>query len=190
MIRKLLMLIGFAVLCSSICSAQDATKKAAPAVAAKPMATVVASTDLKWGPPPEGAMTGTPSVGPGGDFQIAVVMGDPSKAGRFVIRGKCTDGYKIAPHWHPTTENVTILEGSLALGMGKTFDESKLTALPAEGFASVPPHMAHFAQCKGASIFQVEGNGPFVINFIGAAPAAAKKPAASKKPASKPAASQ
>jgi hypothetical protein len=101
MIRRLLMLIGFAVLCSSIRSAQDATKKAAPAAAAKPMATVVASADLSWGPPPEDAMAGTPSVDPGGDLQIAVVMGDPSKAGRFVLRGKCTDGYKIAPHCIP-----------------------------------------------------------------------------------------
>jgi hypothetical protein len=190
MIRKLLMLIAFAVVCSSICFAQDATKKAAPAAAAKPMATVVASADLKWGPPPEGAMTGTPSVDPGGDLQIAVVMGDPTKAGRFVLRGKCTDGYKIAPHWHPTTESVTILEGTLALGTGKTFDESKLNALSVGGFASVPPHMAHFAQCKGASIFQVEGNGPFVINFISATPATAKKPTASKKAVSKPAATQ
>jgi hypothetical protein len=185
MTRKLLMLIGFAALCSSICFAQDATKKAAPAAAAKPMATVVAANDLKWGPPPEGAMTGTPSVDPGGDLQIAVVMGDPSKTGRFVIRGKCTDGYKIAPHWHPTTENVTILEGGLALGMGKTFSESKLKTLPSGGFASVPPHMAHFAQCKGAAIFQVEGSGPFVINFIGAAPVPEQKPAASKPAATK-----
>jgi hypothetical protein len=185
MIRKLLMLIGFAVLCSSICLAQDATKKAAPAAAAKPMVSAVAPADLKWGPLPEGTTTGTPSVDAGGDLQIAVVMGDPSKTGHFVIRGKCTDGYKIAPHWHPTTENVTILEGGLALGMGKTFDESKLKALSAGGFASVAPHMAHFAQCKGASIFQVEGSGPFVINFIGAAPVPVQKPAASKPAATK-----
>jgi len=190
MIRRLLTLIGFAVLCSPICSAQDAAKKAAPAASAKPMTTVVASADLKWGPPPEGAMAGTPSVDPGGDLQIAVVMGDPSKTGHFVIRGKCTDGYKIAPHWHPTAENVTILEGALALGTGKTFDESKLKALSAGGFASVPPHMAHFAQCKGASIFQVDGNGPFVLNFISATPVAAKKPAASEKAPSKPTTTQ
>jgi len=183
MTRKLLMLIGFAALCSSICFAQEAAKKTAPA--AKPMPTVVAANDLKWGPPPEGSTTGVPSVDAGGDLQIAVVMGDPSKAGSYVLRAKCTDGYKIAPHWHPTTENVTILEGGLALGMGKTFNESKLSTLPATGFASVPPHMAHFAECKGATVLQIEGNGPFVINFIAAAPVPAKKPAASKPAATK-----
>jgi quercetin dioxygenase-like cupin family protein len=180
MIQRLFVLLVGVALAASVCLAQQAPKKAA-APAAKPKVTAVAPDDLKWGPPPAGAMKGTPSVDPGGDLQTAVVYGDPSKPGYYVLRGKCADGYKIAPHWHPTTENVTILRGSVALGMGKTFDESKLKALPAGGFASVPPHMAHFAQCKGDTIFQVDGSGPFVLNFISATPA----PAKTKAPASK-----
>ena len=180
MIRRLFMLLVGVVLAASISLAQDAPKKAA-APAPKPKVSAVAPDDLKWGPPPASAVKGTPSVDPGGDLQIAVVQGDPSKQGYYVLRGKCADGYKIAPHWHPTTENVTILQGSVALGMGKTFEESKLKALPAGGFASVPPHMAHFAQCKGDTIFQVDGDGPFVLNFISPVSAAAK----TKAPASK-----
>src|SRR5579863_792991 len=180
MIRRLFMLLGGVALAASVSAAQEAPKKTA-APAAKPMVSAVAPDDLKWGPLPPSATKGTPSVDPGGDLQIAVVYGDPSKPGYYVLRGKCTDGSKIAPHWHPTTENVTILKGSVALGMGTTFDESKLKALPAGGFASVPPHMAHFAQCKGDTIFQVDGSGPFVLNFI--SPASA--PAKAKAPASK-----
>ena len=57
----------------------------------------------KWGPAP-------PFLPPGS--QMAVLYGDPSKAGvPFAILGKLPDGYKIPPHWHPTDEHVTVLKG-------------------------------------------------------------------------------
>jgi hypothetical protein len=177
MIRLPVVLLAFVVLTASVCLAQEAPKKAAPPVA-KPMATVVLSSDLKWGELPASMVTGTPSVDPGGELQTAVIMGDPSKAGHYVIRGKCNDGYKIAPHWHPLTENVTVLQGTLAVGMGTKWDDSQLKGLTSGSFASIPPHMAHFAQCQGETIIQVEGNGPFMLHFISPAGSKAKKPAA------------
>jgi hypothetical protein len=46
--------------------------------------------EIKWGPAP-------PSLPAGA--QIAILEGDPSKAGRpFTIRLKAPDGYKIPPH--------------------------------------------------------------------------------------------
>ena len=59
--------------------------------------------------------------------QIALVDGDPSKAGPFVMRFRCPDDYKIAPHTHRTTEVVTVLEGTFHAGLGDTFDASTLT---------------------------------------------------------------
>ena len=34
-------------------------------------------------------------------------------------------GYKIPAHWHPTDEQVTVLSGTLALGMGDKLDKTK-----------------------------------------------------------------
>ena len=39
--------------------------------------------------------------------QIAVLAGDPSKEGMYVIRLKAPAGYKVMPHSHPFDENVT-----------------------------------------------------------------------------------
>ena len=57
--------------------------------------------------------------------QLAVLEGDPmGSSGDFTIRLKMPDGYRIAPHWHPKRENVTIISGSFKVGMGDSFDAS------------------------------------------------------------------
>src|SRR3954447_5143634 len=91
---------------------------------------------LKWGPPPPGLPAGA---------QVAVVSGDPSKSAGYVIRAKLPSGYKIAPHTHPTDENVTVLSGAFHLGMGDKFDMKKGEALSAGGFVRAAQGMQHYA---------------------------------------------
>jgi len=117
----------------------------------------MAASSLAWGPPP-------PSLPPGA--KLAVVSGDPSKPGPFVVRLQLPAGYKIAPHWHPGDENVTVLSGTFAMGMGETWDEAKMQPLPAGGYVGFPAQMRHYAMAKGAATIQVHGNGPFVVNYV------------------------
>ena len=56
---------------------------------------------------------------------IAVLSGDPSKDGPFVVRLKMPANYQISAHHHPTTENVTVLSGSFHAGMGDKLDADK-----------------------------------------------------------------
>jgi hypothetical protein len=59
---------------------------------------------VKFGP--------APSFLPPGAL-LAVLEGDPmASTGDFTIRLKMPDGYKIAPHTHPTRENVIVLSGT------------------------------------------------------------------------------
>jgi quercetin dioxygenase-like cupin family protein len=121
----------------------------------------------KWGDVPAAAMVGTPSVEIGGTLRVAVIQGDPMTAGRtYTLRISCTDGAKIAPHWHPTTENVTVIKGTAAVGTGSKWDDAALKEVPTGGFFWAGPHMTHFAECKGDTILQVHGIAPFVINFV------------------------
>ena len=129
--------------------------------------TVLTSADVKWGAPP-------PVLSKGAMF--AVISGDPSKAGPFVIRLKVPAGYKIAPHWHPTDEHVTVISGTFAVGMGEKFDSAALKALPAGGYALLPAEMRHFAMAKTAAIIQVHGMGPFVLNYVNPADDPSKTP--------------
>jgi anti-sigma factor ChrR (cupin superfamily) len=127
--------------------------------------------DLKWTPIIKGC-------------DLATVAGDPSVEGTpFVVRLRCVDGAKIPAHWHPTDENVTVLKGTFLAGMGETFDETKLTTMNVGNFVTMPKEMRHFATCKGETIVQVHGAGPFKVNWVNPsevqppdAPAAAAKP--------------
>jgi hypothetical protein len=144
-----------------------AQTKAPAKKAAAPMATVIASGSEKWGDIPAAAMVGTPSVEMGGKIQLAVVQGNPMSAGQpYTLRLSCTDGTKIAPHWHPTTENVTVVKGTFAIGMGSKWDPAAMKELSVGGFASAPARMRHFAMCKGDAVVQVHGIGPFLVNFV------------------------
>jgi quercetin dioxygenase-like cupin family protein len=126
--------------------------------------------DVKWGPPP-------PSLKKGAE--LAVVSGNPAAAGPFVIRLKFPAGYIIAPHWHPTDEHVTVISGTLALGMGEKVDKASMKVMPAGSYGMLPAEMRHYAMAKTAAIVQVHGMGPFVLNYVNPADDASK--AAAKK---------
>jgi anti-sigma factor ChrR (cupin superfamily) len=126
--------------------------------------------DLKWTPIMKGC-------------DLAPVDGDMNAEGTpFVLRIRCTDGSKIPAHWHPTDENLTVLKGTFLVGMGDSFDESKLQTMNVGNFVLMPKEMHHHALCKGETIVQVHGAGPFKVNWVNpsevqppdAAPAAAK----------------
>lgn len=128
---------------------------------APPVAHVmVAPSGLTWGDPPPALPAGA---------KLAVVSGDPSKPGPFVLRLQFPAGYKISPHWHPTDENATLLAGSLALGMGDTFDEAKMQPVTAGSFVVLPAETRHYLHVKAASTIQLHGMGPFVLNYVNAA---------------------
>jgi quercetin dioxygenase-like cupin family protein len=137
------------------------------AAAGKQSAMIVEPGSEKWGDIPASALVGTPSVEIGGTLRVAIIQGDPMTAGRtYTVRLSCSDGAKIAPHWHPTTENVTVIRGAAAVGIGSKWDDAALKDVPAGGFFWAAPHMRHFAECKGDTILQVHGVAPFVINFV------------------------
>lgn len=165
-IRRMTLLITF-VLLPVVAGAQtkQATKETPARASSSPM--IVEPGSEKWGDIPAAAMVGTPSVEMGGTVRIAILQGDPMTAGRtYTVRLSCTDGAKIAPHWHPTTENVTVIKGAAAIGMGSKWDDAALKDIPTGGFFYAAPKMRHFAQCKGDTILQVHGVGPLVINFV------------------------
>src|SRR4051794_38647736 len=90
------------------------------------------SGDLKWGPAP-------PNLPKGAD--IAVLSGDPSKDGPFVIRLKMPSGYKFPAHNHPKDEYVTVISGNFHVGMGDKLDEKKAVELTAGGDGEGPAKM-------------------------------------------------
>lgn len=112
---------------------------------------------VKWGPAP-------PTLPKGAQF--AVLSGDPSKSGLYVIRLKLPANYQIPAHHHPTAENVTVLSGSFHAGMGDKMDRNKAQALEPGGFAALPANMNHYAWAASDTVIQVHGEGPFAITYV------------------------
>jgi hypothetical protein len=122
---------------------------------------------IKWGPPP-------PFVAPGA--QLAVLEGNPmADSGDFTIRLKMPDGYKIAPHWHPKRENVTVISGTFKVGMGDKFEAAKMMSFPAGSFAYLDPDMHHYAMAVGPTVVQVHGMSPLQFNYVNPADDPSKK---------------
>jgi quercetin dioxygenase-like cupin family protein len=118
---------------------------------------ILTTDDVKWVDAP-------PSIPPGA--QAAVLDGDPKKEGFFVMRLKLPAGYKIAPHWHPGDERVTVLSGTFKIGLGDTFDESKMKSLPAGGYFSFPPKSTHFATASEETVIQLSTIGPWSLTYV------------------------
>jgi mannose-6-phosphate isomerase-like protein (cupin superfamily) len=137
-----------------------ATFSAAVLLVAQPMHAQNAFTpdQVKFGPAPAFLPPGA---------QLAVLEGDPmASSGDFTIRLKMPDGYKVAPHTHPNRENVTVLSGTLKVGMGDQFDAGKMMSFGAGSFAYLDPSMHHYAMASGDTVIQIHGMSPVKFNYI------------------------
>jgi hypothetical protein len=123
--------------------------------------------EIPWGPAPA-------FVAPGA--QLAVLEGNPmATSGDYTIRLQMPAGYRIAPHWHPKRENVTVISGTLKVGMGDDFDESKMGNFPAGSFAYMEPDMHHYVMASGPVVVQVHGEAPVQFVYVHAEDDPSKK---------------
>ena len=121
------------------------------------MSAPVQAEEIKYGAVP-------PVLPPGAT--MAVLAGDPSKAGFVSVRLKMPAGYQIPAHTHPTDEHVTVISGSFALGMGDKLDKAKSKTLKPGGYGVAAANMHHFAWTKSGAIVQVDMIGPFQITYV------------------------
>lgn len=98
--------------------------------------------------------------------KVAVLAGDPSKPGPFVMRLKMPAGYKAAPHWHSQTENLTVISGTFMVGMGETIDKKAMKPFHAGDFGAVPAKQPHYAIAKTPVVIQIHGEGPFDLTYV------------------------
>lgn len=131
---------------------------AAVALLSAPLAAQGASAPaLKWGP--------APAVFPAG-AQMAVVSGDPGKAGKFTIELSMPAGYKIPPHFHPAEEHVVILKGTFLFGMGDKLDQAATKTMAVGDSGTIPAMAHHYAIAKDATVVQVTSMGPFAMIYV------------------------
>jgi len=99
--------------------------------------------------------------------RLAILVGDPSQAGPYVIRVKLPDGTKMMPHRHPEDRVYTVLSGIFYIGRGDVFDESKVEAFAPGTLVVLPGGQSHFHWAKsGEYITQVTAMGPLGLHYV------------------------
>ena len=97
----------------------------------------------------------------GGPLESAVLVGDPTKPGLYILLVKWPPHTINKAHSHPDDRYVVVLKGTFFHGYGEKFDEAALEGRPAGTFFTEPTPVRHFGMTKeeGAVLYFV-GTGP------------------------------
>ena len=99
--------------------------------------------------------------------RLAVIVGQPSEPGPYVIRVKVPRGLKLMPHRHPEDRIYTVISGVFYIGLGDEFDGDKLEAYPPGAVIVLPGNTSHFHWAKsGEYVAQVNAVGPLGLEYV------------------------
>ena len=102
--------------------------------------------------------------------RLAIVVGQPSEPGPYVIRVKVPSGVKMMPHRHPEDRVYTVMSGVFYIGLGDQFDGDKVEAYPPGSVIVLPGNTSHFHWAKsGEYVTQVTAIGPLGLEYLDAA---------------------
>ena len=166
--KRVFLTFSLLVVCAVAALAAD-EKKASTAKTAEtnmPEHKVFLASDIQW--------KDAPPILPSG-AKVAVLDGDPAKAGYFAMRIKMPDGYKIMPHWHPNVERFTVISGTANVGMGDKFDDSKGDKMPAGSYTFMKPKVHHYFWARGETEIQISTIGPWKLVYLNPADDPSKK---------------
>jgi quercetin dioxygenase-like cupin family protein len=117
---------------------------------------IVTPSDIQWVP--------VPGYPPG--YARMMLEGKAGEPGAHTYRVRLPAGFRAEPHTHPADEQVTVLQGPWQLGLGESFDTSRLKALPAGSFVIIPAGTPHFISTENEAIVQVHGVGPVSFTVV------------------------
>jgi len=93
--------------------------------------------------------------------KFAVIDGDPSKPGVYVVRVKFPPGIMSRPHFHPDDRYAVVLQGTWYTGTGDKFDPDTTVGLKPGSFMKHPAGGHHYDGAKDEEvILQLIGVGP------------------------------
>jgi len=127
-----------------------ATLTASPLMAQTATPQPVLPESLRWFSPPNNPLV-----------RGAWMLGAEQDAGAYVFRVALAKNAKLPVHTHPDTRHTTVLSGTLYVGFGDVFDESRMTAVPAGGLYVAPANLPHYLWAKDGDVsYQEVGIGP------------------------------
>jgi hypothetical protein len=94
--------------------------------------------------------------------QTAVVLGDPSKSGLYMVFTKWLAGNHFShPHYHPNDRFITVIKGTWWVGSGTKYDPDSTVPMPAGSFVTHFGKQVHFDGAKDEdAVLLIVGEGP------------------------------
>lgn len=132
----------------------QSTDQPAPAA---PKAAAQAADNLTWGKAPPGLPEGA---------EVAVLSGDPMKPGPYAVRVRMPDGYRVAPHTHPTDETLEVISGIVMVAHGPNMRATGPATLEAGAKLDLAAGTPHSMTVRGVSIIEIRSTGPFEIKYL------------------------
>ncbi len=97
---------------------------------------------------------------PGG-AQQAIMVGDPSKPGLYVVLTKWTPHHMSRPHFHPNDRFIYVISGTWYVGTGSKYDPDSTTPIPAGSFVTHYGKQIHYDGAKDEEVtLEIVGMGP------------------------------
>jgi hypothetical protein len=114
------------------------------------------SAAIKITPPDQIHWTTSPS----GSSQ-AILAGDPSKPGMYIVLTKWSAGHMSRPHSHPNDRFITVISGTWWVGTGDKYDPDSTVPVQAGSVVTHFGKQLHYDGAKeGDCLLQISGMGP------------------------------
>ena len=97
----------------------------------------------------------------GNGSEQAILVGDPSKPGLYVVLTKWLPHNDSRPHFHPNDRYITVLSGTWWVNTGAKYDPAGFKPVPAGGFVVHTGKEIHYDGAKDEEcILLITGMGP------------------------------
>ncbi len=104
-------------------------------------------------------------IAPG--LSVAVLEGDPSREGFYIIRARFAPGVFSEPHFHPNDRYVTVIQGTWYTGTGTAWDKASAVPLGPGSYMKHPGGAAHYdGSLEGEVIVEIKGMGPAPLVYV------------------------
>ena len=144
----------FALVLASLVTLVSTTAASAAGAALEPI--LINAKNIKWGAAPPDLPKGA---------KVAVLFGDPTATGQYVMRVSLPSKYKMPFHWHSQAARMTVISGTVYVASTETYDKKLAHAVKPGGFVIVPARAQSFVFTKGSAVVEIHGDGPFDVKY-------------------------
>ena len=121
---------------------------------------LVRAKSIKWSDAPPGLPQGA---------QVALLQGNPTASGPYVIRVKLPPNYKFPLHSNSNAMDVTVVSGTLYVANAQTLDKKKAFAIKPGDFYHLPALAPELSFTTSETVLEVHGEGPYAMKYANAA---------------------